>query len=91
MQGCNQTLPLRSAKAFTFQSSITAALLALAAAGALGAADIGPGYDIELSRMIPMRDGVGLEAWITKPSRLTQRAPAILTLTQYDIDGSRQR
>jgi len=73
-----------------FRPSIAAALVTLAAARALGAADIGPGYDIELSRMIPMRDGVELEAWITRPSALTQRAPAILTLTQYDIDGSRR-
>ena len=31
------------------------------------AATAGPGYDIEMSRMIPMRDGTELEAWITKP------------------------
>jgi uncharacterized protein len=69
---------------------IVAALgLALPAAAA-PAADVGPGYDIEMSRMIPMRDGVELEAWITKPAHLSARAPAILTLTQYDIDGSRR-
>jgi uncharacterized protein len=49
----------------------------------------GPGYDIEMSRMIPMRDAVPLEAWIFKPSHLTGKAPAVLELTQYDIDGSR--
>src|ERR1700730_4000638 len=49
----------------------------------------GPGYDIEMSRMIPMRDAVELEAWITKPSPLAGKAPAILELTQYDIDGGR--
>lgn len=27
------------------------------------AATPGPGYDIEMSRMIPMRDGIELEAW----------------------------
>jgi uncharacterized protein len=54
------------------------------------AAQVGPGYDIQMSRMIAMRDGVLLESWITKPSPLAGRAPAILTLTQYDIDGSRR-
>jgi hypothetical protein len=48
---------------------------------------VGPGYDIEMSRMLPMRDGVKLEAWIFKPSHLESKAPAILELTQYDIDG----
>ena len=51
---------------------------------------VGPGYDIEMSRMIPARDGVALEAWITKPSPLAAKAPAVLELTQYDIDGSRR-
>ena len=58
------------------------------------AAEVGPGYDIEMSRMISMRDGVKLEAWIFKPSHLnrqTARMPAVLELTQYDIDGSRAR
>jgi uncharacterized protein len=50
-------------------------------------APVGPGYDIEMSRMIPLRDGVKLEAWIFKPSRLEGKAPAVLELTQYDIDG----
>ncbi|HTV96327.1 MAG TPA: CocE/NonD family hydrolase [Steroidobacteraceae bacterium] len=74
--------------------SIAAGFFALAccagAPAAISGAAVGPGYDIELSRMIPMRDGVELEAWITKPSPLRQPAPAILTLTQYDIDGSRR-
>jgi hypothetical protein len=48
---------------------------------------VGPGYDIEMSRMLSMRDGVKLEAWIFKPSHLESKAPAILELTQYDIDG----
>jgi putative CocE/NonD family hydrolase len=51
---------------------------------------VGPGYDIEMSRMIPVRDGVSLEAWITKPSHLAAKAPAVLELTQYDIDGGRR-
>ena len=37
-----------------------------------------------------MRDGITLEAWITRPTHLKTPAPAILTLTQYDIDGSRR-
>jgi uncharacterized protein len=61
------------------------ALLATAPPPAL--AQVGPGYDIEMSRMIPMRDGVKLESWIFKPSHLKDKAPAILELTQYDIDG----
>ena len=68
-----------------------AALAALCACGPAGAADsVGPGYDIEMSRMIAMRDQVQLEAWITRPSHLKSPAPAILTLTQYDIDGGRR-
>ena len=39
--------------------------------------------------MIPMRDGVTLEAWITKPSQLQKPLPTVFTLTQYDIDGGR--
>jgi predicted acyl esterase len=53
------------------------------------ATSVGPGYDIEMSRMIPMRDGVELEAWIFKPSNLKGKAPAVFTLTQYDVDGDR--
>ncbi len=49
----------------------------------------GPGYNIEMGHMIPMRDGIELEAWITKPSGITAKMPAILSLTQYDIDGGR--
>jgi len=50
----------------------------------------GPGYDIEMSRMIPMRDGVNLEAWISKPSNLKGKVPAVLELTQYGIDDMNQ-
>ena len=67
-----------------------AALIVVSFLGAASAAEVGPGYDIEMSRLILMRDGVTLEAWITKPTRLEAPAPAILTLTQYDIDGSRR-
>jgi putative CocE/NonD family hydrolase len=77
---------------------IRAAALALAPAlapCAMAAAPLpaaaGPGYDIEMSRMIPMRDGVKLEAWIFKPSHLEGKAPAVLELTQYDIDGGRDQ
>ena len=52
---------------------------------------VGPGYDIEMSRMIPMRDGVALEAWITKPSHLAGKVPVVLELTQYDIDSGRRQ
>lgn len=63
----------------------------LASASPQSREQVGPGYDIEMSRMIPMRDGVELEAWIFKPSHLTTKAPAVLELTQYDIDGGRHR
>ncbi|HEX4159847.1 MAG TPA: CocE/NonD family hydrolase [Rhizomicrobium sp.] len=56
-----------------------------------GSGGVGPGYDIEMSRMLPMRDGVKLEAWIFKPSQLKAKAPAVLELTQYDIDGGRNQ
>jgi uncharacterized protein len=69
---------------------IAAALVASALLAQAREAEVGPGYDVLMSRMIPMRDGVQLEAWITRPSHLTTKAPAILTLTQYDIDGSRR-
>ena len=64
-------------------------VIAVFCAGLTDAADVGPGYDIEMSRLIPVRDGTELEAWITKPSNLTVKVPTILTLTQYDIDGGR--
>lgn len=41
--------------------------------------------------MIPMRDGVALEAWLFKPANLKGKAPTVLELTQYDIDGSRNQ
>ena len=63
--------------------------LAIIAGTLARAADVGPGYDIEMSRMIPVRDGIELEAWITEPSHLTAKVPTVLTLTQYDIDGGR--
>ena len=65
------------------------AAAAVLLAGSPASAHVGPGYDVEMSRMIPMRDGVQLEAWIFKPSNLKGRAPAVLMLTQYDIDGPR--
>lgn len=68
-----------------------APLASLASAPALDPTQVGPGYDVEMSRMIPMRDGVQLEAWIFKPSRLAGKAPAVLELTQYDIDGGRDQ
>lgn len=63
--------------------------LAILAGNLVRAADVGPGYDIEMSQMIPVRDGTALEGWITKPSKLQRKVPTVLTLTQYDIDGGR--
>jgi putative CocE/NonD family hydrolase len=65
------------------------ALLVLLCGGAC-AAEAGPGYDIQMSRMIPMRDSVELESWITLPSKRADRVPAVFELTQYDIDGGRR-
>jgi putative CocE/NonD family hydrolase len=70
---------------FTLAAAVGLATISLARA-----ATPGPGYDIEMSRMIPTRDGIELEAWITKPSQMKAPAPAILELTQYDIDGGRR-
>ncbi len=77
-----QSLPSLSGTLLALALSVTAS-----AASPTPAKAVGPGYDIEMSRMIPMRDGVELEAWITKPSNLKGRAPAVFELTQYDIDG----
>jgi putative CocE/NonD family hydrolase len=69
---------------------LAAAVFVAGLAGATdGATDAGPGYDIEMSRLIPVQDGNALEAWITKPSHLAVKVPSILSLTQYDIDGGR--
>jgi uncharacterized protein len=75
--------------AMAVPAAILAASWAGAAGVAAGAEGVGPGYDIEMSRMIPVRDGIELEAWITKPSHPTGKIPTILTFTQYDIDGGR--
>lgn len=74
-------------RAAAFALALALAPLALAAPPAPSPGQVGPGYDIEMSRMIPMRDGVQLEAWIFRPSHLEGRVPAVLELTQYDIDG----
>jgi predicted acyl esterase len=37
--------------------------------------------------MIPLRDGVELEAWIFRLSSLKSKAPTVLRLTLYQIDG----
>ena len=71
------------------QALLAATPMGMASATFAGAAEFGPGYDIQMSRMIPTRDGTELEAWISKPSNLKERAPTVLTLTQYDIDGGR--
>ena len=48
-----------------------------------------PATTWKISLMIPMRDGITLESWITKPSHLKKPVPTVFTLTQYDIDGGR--
>lgn len=67
--------------------AVMALTLTATAAPRASADQVGPGYDIAMGRMVPMRDGVSLEAWITKPSHATGKLPAVLELTQYDIDG----
>lgn len=62
-------------------------LLSRAGISSDAVAQVSPGYSIEMSRMIPMRDGVELEAWIFKPENLHGKAPAVLSLNQYEIDG----
>jgi putative CocE/NonD family hydrolase len=64
-------------------------LLASLPAHAADAPVAGPGYDIQMSRMVAVRDGTLLETWITKPSHFEGKLPAVLALTQYDIDGGR--
>lgn len=71
------------------KTQLVALLLCGAVPPSNAAKEVGPGYDIEMSRMIPMRDGAELEAWIFKPTHLTSKAPTVLELTQYDIDGGR--
>lgn len=66
------------------------ATLVLLSTGSLAGTDVGPGYDIQMSRMIAMRDGIELEAWITRPSHPSGPTPTVLELTQYDIDGGRR-
>jgi hypothetical protein len=48
--------------------------LAILAGTLAGAADVGPGYDIDMSQMIRVRDGVELEAWIRNWECATIRA-----------------
>src|SRR4051794_21370395 len=59
-------------------------------ASQLPADHAGPGYDVEMSRMIPLRDGVQLEGWIFKPSNLKTKVPTVFALTQYEIDSMRE-
>jgi putative CocE/NonD family hydrolase len=68
---------------------IAAALLLSVSAGAADGPAVGPGYDIQMSRMVAVRDGTQLETWISKPSHFEGKLPTVLTLTQYDIDGGR--
>jgi uncharacterized protein len=77
--------------AFVVTATTLFVLLTVSAASSGTPQKIGAGYDVEMSRMIPMRDGVELEAWIFKPSHLTNKTPTVLELTQYDIDSGRHR
>ena len=71
---------------------LAVAMVAFLASGTVSTgAEVGPGYKVEMSRMIPMRDGVELESWIFKPAQLTSKAPTVLELTQYGIDGGRHQ
>jgi putative CocE/NonD family hydrolase len=81
---------MRSFVAVLLGAAFACARISAAAPPPAQADRVGPGYDIEMSRLIPMRDGVALEAWITKPSHPAGKEPAVLELTQYDIDGSRR-
>jgi hypothetical protein len=45
---------------FLLTALIAATPIAMAPANLAGAAEVGPGYDIEMSRMIPTRDGTEL-------------------------------
>jgi uncharacterized protein len=92
----NHSVPVRrritraaAALTLALPLALTATRSAAGAEGVPG--QVGPGYDIEMSRMIPTRDGTELEAWITKPSNPKGRLPTVLTLTQYDIDGGRHK
>jgi len=70
--------------------SVTFGIVATPPASSAQVGNVGPGYDLEMSRMIPTRDGVELEAWIFKPSNLKMHAPTVLSLTQYEIDAMSQ-
>lgn len=78
---------MKSRLLITLILSITFSIVPASAASAAREGSTGPGYDIEMSRMIPLRDGIELEAWIFKPSNLKTKAPTVLCLTQYEIDG----
>lgn len=62
-------------------------IVTVSSASAEAPQKIGPGYDVEMSRMIHPRDGIQLEAWLFKPAGLQSKAPTVLRLTQYEIDG----
>lgn len=88
-QGCRPVLPVLKSLAIGLFFTLTCAAVT-APQAQTAVLQVGPGYDIQMSRMIPMRDGVSLEAWITKPSHASGRLPAVLELTQYDIDSGRR-
>ncbi len=85
----------RNLSAAFFSTSIVIGVGFFGLKSALASTDAGepgknPNYTIEMSKMIPMRDGVELEAWIFKPRELRDRVPAVLELTQYDVDSGRR-
>lgn len=89
MEAARLDKAVKSTALFALALSIAFGAAAVTAAPTENKENVGPGYDVEMSRMIPMRDGVELEAWIFKPSHLEDKAPTVFELTQYDIDGGR--
>lgn len=84
--------PMQALKHLVMCASLLVCLLEgghlFAAPHPLPGEQVGPGYDIEMSRMIPMRGGVELEAWIFKPSHLKTKA-RIATIKIFH-DGERR-
>lgn len=78
---------MKSTLAIALTVNIIVGFAAVTAASTGNKEDVGPGYNVEMSRMIPLRDGVDLEAWIFNPSGLKSKAPTVLCLTQYELDG----
>jgi predicted acyl esterase len=82
---------LKSTFVIALTANIILAFVPVTAASTGNKEDVGPGYNVEMRRMIFLRDGVELEAWIFRPSSLKSKAPTVLCLTQYEIDGMARR